>query len=391
LTSNLLTLTVTNVAPSIVLSGSSTANAGLPYTLSFGAVTDPGADIISAYNVRWGDGESNSYNAASPATHVYDNPGSMSITVDLVDEDGTHPFAGTLSLTVVDVPPTVTLTGDGSVDEGVVYSLTLDAGSEQFIELVVHWGDDNTNNYSTAGSKNHIYNDGGFNAQITVDMVTGSGTIVGVGNKTVTVNNLPSSIAPSGPGTALEGTEYTLTLGPISDTGGNNVTQVIVNWGDGQSDTFETPFPDEALHTYINGPATRTITVDLVDDDGTNTADTWRVSVQDVAPTVGFSGATSVDEGSHYTINVGPIFDPGADVITQLIIHWGDGSPNLFSQAPGDITHTYADGTTNPTITVDVLDDDGLHENAGSFDLTVNNVAPSLSLGGPSDVDEGSL
>ena len=52
------------------------------------------------------------------------------------------------------------------------------------------------------------------------------------------------------------------------------MTQIIVNWGDGQSDTLEIPSPTEALHTYINGPANRTITVDLVDDDGTNTAAT---------------------------------------------------------------------------------------------------------------------
>jgi glutamine cyclotransferase len=391
LTSNLLTLTVTNVAPTIALSGGSSVNTGLPLSLSFGQVIDPGQDIISTYNVRWGDGQSNSYNAASPVTHIYDEPGVMSITVDLVDEDGTHPFAGSHSVTVIDVPPTVTLSGADSVNEGEVYSLTLDPGNETFIELVVNWGDGTSNTYTTAGSKNHIYNDGGLDVNITVDMVTGSGTIVGVGSKTVTVNNIPSSISPTAPGTVLEGTEFALTLGAISDTGGNNVTQVIVNWGDGQSDTFDMPFPDEALHTYINGPATRTITVALVDDDGTNIAATLQVSVQDVAPTVGFSGATSVDEGSHYTITVGPVFDPGADVITQLIIHWGDGSPNIFSQTPGDVTHTYADGTTTPTITVDVLDDDGLHLNAGSFSLTVNNVAPTLSLGGPSEVDEGSL
>ena len=169
------------------------------------------------------------------------------------------------------------------------------------------------------------------------------------------------------------------------------MTQIIVNWGDGQSDTLEIPFPTEALHTYINGPANRTITVDLVDDDGTNTAATLQVSVLDVTPTVAFSGADSVDEGSHYTITVGPVFDPGADVITQLTIHWGDGSPNIFSPASSEVTHTYADGTTNPTITVDVLDDDGLHVNAGSFPLTVNNVAPTLSLGGAEAIDEGSL
>jgi hypothetical protein len=224
LTSNLLTLTVTNVAPTIALSGGSSVNTGLPLSLSFGQVIDPGQDIISTYNVRWGDGQSNSYNAASPVTHIYDEPGVMSITVDLVDEDGTHPFAGSHSVTVIDVPPTVTLSGADSVNEGEVYSLTLDPGNETFIELVVNWGDGTSNTYTTAGSKNHIYNDGGLDVNITVDMVTGSGTIVGVGSKTVTVNNIPSSISPTAPGTVLEGTEFALTLGAISDTGGNNVT-----------------------------------------------------------------------------------------------------------------------------------------------------------------------
>jgi hypothetical protein len=61
LNANSLTLTVSNVAPSIALSGGSTVSAGLPYTLSFGQVTDPGQDTVSAYNVRWGDGETDSY------------------------------------------------------------------------------------------------------------------------------------------------------------------------------------------------------------------------------------------------------------------------------------------------------------------------------------------
>ena len=61
LNANSLTLTVSNVAPSIALSGGSTVSAGLPYTLSFGQVTDPGQDTVIAYNVRWGDGETDSY------------------------------------------------------------------------------------------------------------------------------------------------------------------------------------------------------------------------------------------------------------------------------------------------------------------------------------------
>lgn len=108
-------------------------------------------------------------------------------------------------MTVIDVPPTVNLTGPSSVNEGDVYSLTLDAGSESFVTLVVHWGDGSTNSYTTDGAKNHIYNDGGIDVVITVDLVTASVTNVGVDSKTVTVINQPSSISPSGPATVLEG------------------------------------------------------------------------------------------------------------------------------------------------------------------------------------------
>ena len=145
------------------------------------------------------------HTTASPATHIYNDLGVKSIVVDLVDEDGTHPFAGSHSVTVIDVPPTVNLTGPSSVNEGDVYSLTLDAGSESFVTLVVHWGDGSTNSYTTDGAKNHVYNDGGIDVVITVDLVTASVTNVGVGSKTVTVMNQPSSISFALGSPVLEG------------------------------------------------------------------------------------------------------------------------------------------------------------------------------------------
>ena len=53
--------TVNNVAPSIAISGAASVNEGSPYSLTLGAVTDPGTDTVTSYVVHWGDGNSDTY------------------------------------------------------------------------------------------------------------------------------------------------------------------------------------------------------------------------------------------------------------------------------------------------------------------------------------------
>ncbi len=50
------TISVLNVAPTIVLSGAGSVNEGATYTLALGPVTDPGDDTLTDYVVNWGDG-----------------------------------------------------------------------------------------------------------------------------------------------------------------------------------------------------------------------------------------------------------------------------------------------------------------------------------------------
>jgi hypothetical protein len=107
--STTFTLTVNNVAPTIAISGAGSSNEGATYTLMLGALTDPGSDTVTQYRVHWGDGSSDTYTTAGAKTHAYDGPATMAITVDLVDEDGTHTNrANPLSVTVNNVAPTIT-------------------------------------------------------------------------------------------------------------------------------------------------------------------------------------------------------------------------------------------------------------------------------------------
>ena len=103
-----VTIPVTNLAPTIILGGSDTVAEGADYTLTLGAVTDPGIDTVTQWIVHWGDGLSDTYAGGGDPTHVYQNEGSDTVTVDLVDEDGTHTGAGSLDLTVTPAPPEVT-------------------------------------------------------------------------------------------------------------------------------------------------------------------------------------------------------------------------------------------------------------------------------------------
>src|SRR5439155_1336373 len=107
-TDTMTTVVVHNIEPTIDLSGADTVTAGSMYTLTLGAVHDPGQDTVRQYIVHWGDGRQDVYTRPGNVTHVYSNVfGLRTIRVALVDEDGTHPLAG---------QKTVLVTGAGIID-----------------------------------------------------------------------------------------------------------------------------------------------------------------------------------------------------------------------------------------------------------------------------------
>jgi hypothetical protein len=387
------TLTVLDTPPTIALGGNSSVNEGSSYTLTLGTVTDPGMDTITAYTVHWGDGLSDTYTTPGAKTHTYaDGPLTASIAVDLTDPEGVHPGAGSLNLTVNDVPPTIALSGPSFVVAGSPYTLTLgaitDPGQDTVTSYIVHWGDGNSDTFTTAGDKTHTYTTPSPAQSITVDLVDEDGTHTGAGSRTVAVTSPPPEIDLTGAATTPEGSPYTLTLGAILDPGLGTITSYVVHWGDGFTDTYGSN--GAKTHTYADGPATPTIHVDLVDGNGLHADAAQKpVTVNDVPPTIALSGAASANEGSPYTLTLGAITDPGQDTVTSYVVHWGDGGADTFSTA-GAHTHTYVDESANLTITVDLVDEDGTHTGAGSQNLTVNDVPPTIALSGAASVNEGS-
>src|SRR5439155_10915230 len=113
-------------------------------------------------------------------------------------------------------------------------------------------------------------------------------------------------------------------------------------------------------HTYADGPSDHSVTVDLVDEDGTflNRANALSVHVDNIAPSIAISGNPSVNEGSPYSLTLGAVSDPGDDTVSSYDVHWGDGSSDTYA-SNGAKSHTYADGPSDHAITVDLVDEDG--------------------------------
>src|SRR4051794_20150789 len=99
-------------------------------------------------------------------------------------------------------------------------------------------------------------------------------------------------------------------------------------------------------------------------------------------------GGEEVPEGATHTLALAST-DPGADTITSWTINWGDGNVQSILGNPNSAIHVYADGTVNYTISATATDEDGTTNAGNTVAITVNNVAPTLSLSGAASVNEG--
>src|SRR5207244_5202047 len=114
------------------------------------------------------------------------------------------------------------------------------------------------------------------------------------------------------------------------------------NVGDSKQSVSANPL--SATHTFADGPNSYTISATATDEDSTYAAgNTVSVTVNNVAPTLAISGATDVNEGSPYTLNLSSS-DPGTDTISSWTINWGDGNTQVVGGNPSSGTNLFADG-----------------------------------------------
>ena len=270
------------------------------------------------------------------------------------------------------IPAPGVLGNDGDVD-GDPLSAVLVSGP---VHGTLNWNADGsfvyTPNANFNGSDSITYkaNDGSLDSNV----ATVSLTITPVNDPPV-VNAGPDQTLNEGSTASFSGTASDVDGDPLS---------YLWDFGDGATSSSAAP-----THRYAdNGTFTVTLTVN--DGQGGSTLDSLVVTILNVAPTLTLSGATAVNEGSTYTLNLAAS-DPGQDTITNWTITWGDGNIQTVSGSPGSVSHTYADGSQTCTISATATDEDGTYNAGNSLNVTVNNVAPTASLSGPATGVRGQL
>jgi hypothetical protein len=404
-------LDVNNVAPVIALAGAAAAEAGASYTLSLGAVTDPGVDTVSGYIIDWGDGSTTQTVAvAGDITHVYTDAGDRTIAVSLVDEDGTH-MAGTLAVQVGLMTPTLSLDagGEATVDEGSIFARTInfsdgqDNGAAGW-SYTADYGDGTVVSGGVLAQSielSHVYADGGANhtVSLTVTDETGESITDSFG---VTINNVAPVASILGADETDEGDAYVLQVGPVTDPGADTRSGYGIDWGDGVTESFTAAQWAAAAgsfsHVYADGASggtARTITVSATDEDGTFILGSKTLTVHNVAPALVLGGSDGdvLNEGDTYVLSITGADAAGADDTLRYRVNWGDGTTEQILTAAqlaalgGNVGHVYADDEDGPgnstarTIMVEADDGEGGITTQSRI-VQVDNVAPDLNVTG---------
>jgi PKD repeat protein len=479
-----LSVTVNNVAPTLTVAPNQTTNEGSLLSITnIGQFTDPGFDNplnvggetseTFTYAINWGDGtfvDSGPGTITTPGSpgvltagsfdgaHTYANTGIYTVTVTLSDDNGGKD-TGTFSVTVNNVAPTLTVAPNQTASVGTLLSIPkigqftdpgfdnpLNVGGEtsESFTYAINWGDGTfvdsgpgtittpgSPGVLTAGSFDgaHIYaNTGIYTVTVTLSDDNG-GKDTGTFLVTVPSQTNPLTFNVGSNQTINEGSLLSVNnIGLFSDSTTpppTNFTYTI-NWGDGRpldsgtaaittpgSEGVPTAGSFNGAHTYADN-GLYTVTVTLEDHAGNTTSGTFQVTVNNVAPTLTVVPNQTIDEGSLLSINnLGQFTDPGFDNPLNVggqtsetftyTINWGDGttsdagpgtvnihgSPGVLTAGSFNGSHTYADNGVY-TVHVTVSDDDG-GTTAGSFQVTVNNVAPTMTVVPNQTVNEGSL
>lgn len=427
------TLTVSNVAPTLSnVSATATINEDGSVTLA-GDIADPGTQDTFSLLVNWGDGNSDTFVYAAGTTgfsetHQYldDNPtgtpsDNYTISLTLTDDDTGSDTDGD-SVTVNNVAPDLTNLAATPLIISETNSITVtgnivDPGTLDTFTLVVDWADGNTENFTySAGTTSflitHTYQDDALAvvrapmAAFTIDLTltdddTGSDNetvIVTVDNAAPTLNNV------SLPASVNEGDVVTLTA-VIQDPSPLDTFTLDVDWGDGNTETFTYPAGTTTIdetHLYTDDDPTATpsdsytVTMTLSDDNGGTDSAVSPITVNNVAPALSGVSATAVSENGSTTLS-GAITDPGTGDTFTMTVDWGDGNSDTFTYAAGttsfDETYQYLDddptGTPSDSYAISLtLTDDDTGNDTDSTNVTVNNVAPTLSNLSVVDINE---
>jgi Tol biopolymer transport system component len=370
------TVTVINAAPMAEAGGPYTAQEGIAISLNGWGSTDPGNDIVL---YEWDLDNDGQYDDAVGVIATFSSPlaGIFTVGLRVTDNDGAQ-GTDTATVAVCNYPPVADAGGSYAGGEGSDVILDASASTDPDNDITLYeWDLDNDGQYDDATGVTATFNsvlDGVFTIGLRVGDSRG---LWGTDTTTVTLNNVAPTANPGGPYTGPSGSTLLLDASFSTDPG-NDI--VLYEWdldNDGQYD-------DATGRVVAVFAGNFTVRLRVTDANGA-----WDTDVTTV------NNATAADAGGPYVAAEGSnvILNAANSIATLHAIvayEWDLDNDGQFDDATGVTVafNSIADGVF--TIRLRVTDDADT-TNVDTTFVTVNNVAPTPSAGGPYSDDVGAV